>query len=835
MAAALAVGAFCVAPAAAQSALTSGFDHFATGFPLTGAHVRTDCASCHTSARFKGTPRRCVACHNGTTAPGKNNQHPKASNLCEQCHVTTEWRAVRVDHAAIVGGCASCHNGTIAVGKPVNHPVTNAPCETCHKSTVSYAGAVFDHSGISGGCAGCHNGAAASGITTPPHIPTAKIECGGCHASTTTFTAYTMSHTVVSGVPCSACHAGAFVSQGNSGAQAKGPNHVATAAECSSCHTSTTSWAGAAFAHSPSDTNCAGCHNGATATGMKTPPHIPTGAIQCGSCHANTAASFATYSMNHAAVAGVPCGACHNGAYAGQGTSGAQGLTTPPHIPTAKIECASCHSNTASWTGYTMSHAAVSGVPCSSCHNGAYVSQGTSGAQSKGAGHVATTAECSTCHTGTTTWASAAFAHAATDTNCSGCHNGTTATGMKTPPHIPSGAVQCSNCHTNTAASFATYTMSHAAVSGVPCSGCHSGAYVGQGTAGAQAKGANHVATTAECSTCHKSTTTWAGATFVHAATDTNCSSCHNGTTATGMTTPPHIPTGTLQCSNCHTNTAASFVDLHDESCGGGGHAVRHVPQRLVRQPRARRARRGSTTPPHIPTGTLECSNCHTSTTSWTGYKMNHAAVSGVPCSACHNGALCQPRYAARRARARATSPPRRNARPATRARRHGTARRSPTRRPTPTAPSCHNGTTATGMTTPPHIPTATLQCSNCHTNTAASFTTYTMNHAAVSASRCDSCHNGSYTSQGTTGAQGTASFPATCRPAAAIARACHTEHDQLRRRRVHPRGDRHQLLELPQRHDRDRHDDAAAHPDRRRSSAATATPTRRRASPPTR
>ncbi len=37
-------------------------------------------------------------------------------------------------------------------------------------------------------------------------------------------------------------------------------------------------------------------------------------------------------------------------------------------------------------------------------------------------------------------------------------------------------------------------------------------------------------------------------------------------------------------------------------------------------------------------------------------------------------------------------------------------------------------------------------------------------------------------------------------------------EHDHVARRNIHPRGRRHQLLELPQRHHRDRHDDAAAH-----------------------
>src|SRR5258705_5656018 len=112
-----------------------------------------------------------------------------------------------------------------------------------------------------------------------------------------------------------------------------------------------------------------------------------------------------------------------------------------------------------------MNHAAVPGIACASCHNGSYTGEGTSGAQAKGAGHVTTTADCSTCHKSTTSWAGATFTHAATDTNCSSCHNGTAATGMKTPPHIPTATLQCSNCHTNTAANFTTYTMNHAAVS----------------------------------------------------------------------------------------------------------------------------------------------------------------------------------------------------------------------------------------------------------------------------------------------------------------------------------------------------------------------------------
>src|SRR5215469_11049071 len=377
--AALAAGGLFPLPAAAQSAASSQFDHFATGFPLTGAHIGVECGSCHISGRFRGAPRLCAACHNGTTASGKTAQHPKTTNLCEQCHVTNDWRQVRVNHAAIMSNCITCHNGTIAVGKPLNHAATSAPCESCHKSTVNFTGTIFNHAGITAGCASCHNGTTARGLP-PPHVPTATRECSSCHTDTTSFMAYTMNHTGVTGMPCSGCHSGAYVSQGRAGAQGKSVSHIATGAECSSCHTSTASWAGAAFTHSATDTNCVGCHNGRTATGLATPPHIPTAAVPCSNCHTSAAPSFATY---------------------------------------------------------TMSHAAVTGVACSACHGGAYVSQGTSGAQSKSAGHVTTQAECSTCHNGTTSWAGATFVHAASDTNCVSCHNGVTAAGLTTPPHIP--------------------------------------------------------------------------------------------------------------------------------------------------------------------------------------------------------------------------------------------------------------------------------------------------------------------------------------------------------------------------------------------------------------
>ena len=375
----------------AQSALSSSFNHFSTGFPLTGTHSSVDCASCHVNGRFKGTPRQCFACHNSATAVGKSQAHPQTTNLCESCHLTTTWREMRfIDHSQATGACASCHNGTIAVGKPANHIVTAAPCGNCHQSTVSYGGAtVMNHAGITGACASCHNGtsalgksanhvtttapcetchkstttwlggsfthaatdtdcsnchngSAATGMTTPPHVPVTGVQCSNCHTNTAAnFTTYTMGvpgHAAVGFSRCDSCHNGSFTSEGTTGAlgTASFPGHVATNGnDCGTCHTGAAaafaSWAGGKFTHAATDTNCSSCHNGTTATGMKTPPHIPVTGVQCSNCHTNTAASFTTYTMGltgHTAVSASRCDSCHNGSFTGEGTTGALGTAS---------------------------------------------------------------------------------------------------------------------------------------------------------------------------------------------------------------------------------------------------------------------------------------------------------------------------------------------------------------------------------------------------------------------------------------------------------------------------------------------------------------------------
>lgn len=65
----------------------------------------------------------------------------------------------------------------------------------------------------------------------------------------------------------------------------------------------------------------------------------------------------------------------------------------------------------------------------------------------------------------------------------------------------------------------------------------------------------------------------------------------------------------------------------------------------------------------------------------------------------------------------------------------------------------CHNGDPKwqTITRSPSHIPTQLVGCESCH-GTSSFTSNVKMNHTSVSANRCDSCHNGSYTSYGAVG-----------------------------------------------------------------------------------
>ena len=159
------------------------FDHFTTGFPLTGAHARVDCEGCHVGGVFRNASAQCESCHTRggrVAASFKPMGHIPSTNSCDDCHVTSTWRLVRrVDHIAVIGTCARCHDGRTASGKPPGHMQSGNNCDQCH-TTAAWTRIQFDHGGVApGSCITCHNGVKATG-KSPRHILSSDT-CDSCH------------------------------------------------------------------------------------------------------------------------------------------------------------------------------------------------------------------------------------------------------------------------------------------------------------------------------------------------------------------------------------------------------------------------------------------------------------------------------------------------------------------------------------------------------------------------------------------------------------------------------------------------------------------------------
>ncbi len=387
------------------------FDHYKTGFPLTGGHERVRCESCHGRGLFKGTPTKCTVCHSPggrVAAPGKQSTHINTDAQCDQCHLTATWSSVRFDHGSVSGSCAACHNNRKVPGKPRSHIKSNGSCETCH-STNSWASARFDHSSISGRCSTCHNGRKATG-KPPTHI-TSSNSCDACH-SPGSWAGARFDHSSASG-KCSKCHNGRK-------ATGKPPTHITSSNSCDACH-SPGSWRTIRFDHSSVSGSCSKCHNGRKATG-KPPTHI-TSSNRCEACH--SPGSWAGARFDHSSVSGS-CSKCHNGRKA---------TGKPANHITSSNSCDACHSP-GSWAGARFDHSSASGS-CYTCHNGRK-------ATGKPANHITSSNSCDACHS-PGSWAGARFDHSSASGSCSTCHNGRKATGKSSNHFVTS--VQCYECH----------------------------------------------------------------------------------------------------------------------------------------------------------------------------------------------------------------------------------------------------------------------------------------------------------------------------------------------------------------------------------------------------
>jgi hypothetical protein len=678
----------------------------ALGKPTPHVPTSLQCDTCHTNyVAFKpafmnhtGTAAQCATCHNGTytfaNAQTRAAVHIPTSRSCDACHLNfVAFSPATMDHTGLNGQCSTCHNGGYisenAQMKPVTHTPTTAQCDTCHNSTTTWATAVFAHDSTAfGNCSNCHK-PGGPGLNKPTnHVPTVQ-QCDTCHTNFAAFKPAFMNHIGTIG-QCSTCHNGSYVF---AKADKQGATHIPDTRQCDTCHTSTTGWTLISFVH-PANApgQCSNCHSGQYLTeNAQTKPvtHTPTTA-QCDSCHSSMT-SWATALFNHNSLTPPATGRCSNCHTPGAVAPNLQGLTRPStHIPTA-LQCDTCHTNFIAFKPALMNHTGTTGQ-CSTCHNGSYAA---TNAQPQGATHIPTPAQCDSCHTSTVAWTSRTMNHTVVSaTPCATCHSGAYLSEnaqQRSPSHIPVGAIVCSSCHTNFVA-FSPATMNHTAVVATACATCHGGAYV---AANAQTKPATHLVTALACNSsgCHSGYATWAtGAGYAHnQPTDaTSCGvTCHLPGTS-GLSKPsPHVPT-TLICSTCHKMppAAAAFKPAFMTHTGAmtGQCSTCHNATYAF----ANANSQGST---HIPTG-AQCDTCHTSTANWTSRTMNHAGLAGQ-CATCHTGG-----YVSENADMKGSS----------------------------------------------HIPT-TLQCDSCHTSTV-NWTTRTMNHTAVAATPCSTCHSGAYLSE---------------------------------------------------------------------------------------
>lgn len=236
-------------------------------------------------------------------------------------------------------------------GFPLTGVHSRVDCETCH------VGGLFK--GTPKNCAGCHSqgrGVVAT-YKSAKHIIT-NAPCETCHTNTVTFLGARFNHIGVQPRACMTCHNG-FIAQG------KPAGHVLTVSSCDVCHR-TSSWIPAGYDHlGVVPGSCATCHNGSTAKG-KPSFHITTIAA-CDTCHHNFT-TFYGAGYDHVGANPLTCGNCHNG----QSLEAKQ--RPGNHIPYSGTACGSCHTNTASYTTFSIApsttnvHSVILGTPCKTCH-----------------------------------------------------------------------------------------------------------------------------------------------------------------------------------------------------------------------------------------------------------------------------------------------------------------------------------------------------------------------------------------------------------------------------------------------------------------------------------
>ncbi|WP_346862623.1 hypothetical protein [uncultured Draconibacterium sp.] len=520
----------------------SEFNHNTTNFPLTGSHVATECAACHTNG-YAGTPTLCNSCHITNFNEAQNPNHLAAgiSNECETCHETSNWTPSKFDHTVTTGfelsgghsgkQCVDCHQGTTSTA--------TSDCFSCHQANYNEA---KDHLalGFPTNCLQCHtvNSWEASEFNhnntnfplTGSHVAT---ECAACHTN-----GYAGTPTL-----CNSCHINNFN-------EAQNPNHLAAGIsnECETCH-ETTNWTPSKFDHTVSTgfelsgghsgKQCVDCHQGSTSAASsdcfschqanynEAKDHLalgfPTNCLQCHTVNSWEASEFNHNSTNFPLTGShvaTECAACHTNGYAGTPTlcsschiNNFNEAQNPNHLAAGiSNECETCHETT-NWTPSKFDHTVTTGFELSGGHSGK---------------------QCVDCHQGSTS---------AATSECFSCHQ---ANYNEAKDHLALGfPTNCLQCHTVNSWEASEFNHNTTAF---PLTGAHTGT---------------------DCASCHSQG---------YAGTTTLCSECHQ-TDYTSTSNPNHLSIGISgQCNDCHTTNPgwapASFPDHNSYYALNGAHAT---------------------------------------------------------------------------------------------------------------------------------------------------------------------------------------------------------------------------------------------------------------------
>ncbi len=595
------------------------FDHNATAFPLTGAHVDVDCAACH-GGGFQGTPTECAACHMPAFDQTNNPDHGDLGFPadCAACHTTApDWTpagmpdhdayyALNGAHALIRDDCSSCHHGdynntpNTCWGCHQNdfqntldpdHEALNfsTDCITCHTES-AWSPTAFDHDGqyfpiYSGqhegewmSCTDCHN--------NPSQY--ADFTCLTCHLNPETDDQHQgILGYVYASTACLACHptgsADDVFDHNQTGFSLTGA-HLTT--DCLECH---------AGGFSGTPTACNACHS-EDFNQAGNPNHVALGLpMDCASCHSTepgwSPAQFPDHDNYYAlvgahAMIAMDCAACHNGDY----------QNTPN-------TCAGCHQEDYDQTN-DPNHASLQfSTDCASCHNesawepSSFDHDGQYFPINSGA-HAGEWTTCTDCHMNPGDWA---------DFTCLTCHlNPETEDQHQGVQGFVYVSTACLACHpTGSADDIFDHDQTGFALTGAhqqaDCLDCHAGGFAGTPTACSachledfnQAVNPNHMTLglPMDCASCHSTEPGWSPAQFpdhdsyypllgAHAMIAMDCAACHNGdyqntpNTCAGchledfqQTTDPDHEAAQFNtdCASCHSENAWSPAQFdHD-------------------------------------------------------------------------------------------------------------------------------------------------------------------------------------------------------------------------------------------------------------------------------